>query len=257
MQNLLAQSPSNHCTPTSDLIELVVQARNSYGNFEAFKSQGIFETAPRIKKALKGMIRGYYDDEFNKGKTIIEKSRGWLAYIELIEEILERPIKIICCVRDIREIVASFEKLYRTNQLTKKDAVGAAYFDCQTIDGRMMQLLSTESVLGLSINRLRDVFDRGLDDRLIIVRYSELISDPVSMIIKTCMACDLQPFICKQNDVQQITHEDDGIHGMKLHEIRPVVDDKATKWDEILPKRLGDFINEKYTFMQELAGVNL
>lgn len=255
VQNLLAQHPQNHCTPTSDLIELVVQARNSYGSYEGFRSQGVMQVAPRIRTALRGMIQGFYAEEFECGKTVFEKSRGWLAYVELIEDVLEQPVKIVCCVRDIREIVASFERLYRTNQLTKADTVGDAYFECQTIEGRVRQLLAPQSVVGLAINRLRDVFDRGVDDRLVIVPYAKLVADPVGTIFSVSGATGTMPFLCDASRVEQKTHEDDSVHGMRLHDVRPIVSrEGSTAWQDYLPERIGEYLHEQYSDIQDLAG---
>ena len=256
LQNLLAQHPNNHCTPTSDLIELVVQIRNTYPNFDGFKSQGSMQIAPRIKTALRGLLEGFYKDELNLKKTIFEKSRGWIAYIELIEEILERPVKIICCVRDIREVVASFERKFRTNQLTKTDAIGQAYFDCQTIQGRVAHLMSNEAVVGLAVRRIRDAYDRNLADRIVIVRFRDLVSDPVSEIISVSSHVDSEPFICDPQQVKQITQEDDSVHGMKLHDIRPVVSlSGTTVWQDYLPQEIGDELEANFPFIQQLAGV--
>lgn len=255
LQNLLAQSPSNHCTPTSDLIELLVQARNSYGNFDAFKAQGKMQVTPRIRKMLKGMLEGYYAD--CQDKTVYEKSRGWIAYIELLEEILERPVKVIVCIRDIREVVASFERLHRTNQLTKADAPHPQYFECQSIEGRARCLLSQDAVVGLSLVRLRDAINRGLRDRLVIVPYSQLVADPVATVMQVSMAVGSTPFLCDPSNVEQRTHEDDSVHGMKLHDVRTVVSrEGSTDWRDYLPEALGDYLHEQYPLIQELAGVN-
>ena len=256
LQQLLAQHASNHCTPTSDLIELIVQLRNSYGKFDAFQSQGAMSVAPRIRSAIRGLIEGYYRDELAAGQTVFEKSRGWIAYTELIEDVLERPVKVICCVRDVREVVASFERLYRTNQLTKADVGGDAYFECQTIDGRARQLLGSGAVVGLAINRIRDAFDRGLADRIVIVRNRDLVAMPQEEILRISMAVGSTPFLCDPNNVRQVTQEDDSVHGMKLHDVRPVVSSEGcTRWQDYLPQHVGDWIHESYPFMQQLAGV--
>lgn len=257
LSNLLAQNPQIHCSPTSDVIELMVQMRNSYGNFEGFKSQGIFSIAPRIKPAMRGLLEGFYADEFAVGKTVVDKSRGWVQYIELIEGILGQRARVICCVRDIREIVASFERLYRTSQLTKADVGGDAYFDCQTTEGRARQLLSSGAVLGVSLARLHDVFTRRMDDRLLIVPYEQLVSDPAGVIMILCVQLGLTPFVVNSQKVEQMTHEDDGVHGMRLHDVRPVVSkDGSTKWREFLPEELGQELHERYQWVQQLAGVN-
>ncbi len=254
LQNLLAQSAQNHCTPTSDLVELVVQARNLYPTLQAFQSQGVFNVAPRIRTALRGLMTGYYADCENK--TVFEKSRGWLSYIELLEEILERPVKVIVCVRDIRDIVASFERKFRTHQLTKADAPHPGYIAAQTIEGRIQQLLSGDSVVGLAVNRLRDAYDRGLADRLVIVRYDDLVDNPAETIIVVSSAVGSTPFLCDAARVEQHTHENDSVHGMRLHDIRPVVSrEGSTNWRDFLPERIGEQLHQQYPLIQQLAGV--
>lgn len=258
LQTLLAQCPQNHCTPTSDVIELLVQMRNSYGNFEAFKAQGVLRVKHRIKTAMRGLLEGYYADEVAATKTVFEKSRGWLAYIELLEEILEQQVKIVCCVRDIREIVASFERLHRENQLTKADPLPSAYADCQTVAGRAEQLLAKDSVLGLMLNRFRDVFARKLDDRLIIVPYSQLVANPIGLVSKLSEAVGSTQFTCDPSAVEQLVKEDDSVYGMQLHAVRKTVSAAgSTRWQDYLPQQLGDHINEQYPYLQQLAGVQL
>lgn len=256
LSNLLAQSPRIHCSPTSDVIELLVQCRNSYSNFEAFKSQGVFNVAPRIRTAMRGILEGFYADEFADGKTVIDKSRGWMQYLELIEEVLGERARVTCCVRDIREVVASFERLYRTNQLTKSDVGGDAYFDCQTTEGRVRQLLSPGAVLGLSLARLHDVFTRKMDDRLVIVPYEHLVSDPAGVVLILCVQLGITPFVVDSQNVEQRTHEDDGVHGMRLHDVRPVVNKEgSTVWQDYLPESLGEELHEMYPWYQELCGI--
>ena len=256
LQNLLAQHPEFYCSPTSDLLELIVQLRNSYGNFDGFKSQGLLKIAPRIRDAMRGIVTGFYASEITAGRVIFEKCRGHSQYLELWEEVLGERARVVCCVRDIREVVASFERLYRTSQLTKSDVGGEAYFDCQTTEGRARQLLSSGAVLGLSLARLHDVFTRRMDDRLIIVPYDHLVSDPAGVLMILCVQLGLTPFVVDSQNVIQHTHEDDGVHGMRLHDVRPVVSKEgSTVWTDFLPIGLGQELNERYQWLQELAGV--
>ena len=257
LSNLLAQSPDLHCSPTSDVIELLVQLRNSYGNFEGFQAQGVFAVAPRIKTAMRGLLTGFYADEVAAGKTVVDKSRGWMAYLELLEDILGERVRVVCCVRDIREIVASFERLYRTSQLTKSDVGGDGYFECQTTEGRAERLLSPGSVVGLSLARLHDGSTRQMDDRLIIVPYEQLVRDPAGVIMILCVQLGLTPFVVNASNVEQQTHEADDVHGMRLHDVRQVVNkDGSTTWQDYLPDDLGQELHSRYQWVQELAGVN-
>lgn len=254
LQNLLGQCPRHHVTGTNDLLDCLVRVRDSWMTFEGFKSQGLKVVESRIRSMLRAMLFGFYESEITADKLIFDKSRGHLAYIELLEEILERQIRIIVTVRDIRAMVASFEKLHRRSAMTKHAVAGPAYFDVQTIDGRARQLLSGDAVLGLAIRRLLDVYDRGLGDRLIIVPYRELTEQPQQTMARLHVELGLPPFVYDSANVEQITQEDDAGHGMELHAIRSKVEaETVPPWLGILSERTCEWLVTEYSDVQALA----
>ena len=253
LMNLLGQSPNFHVTPTNDMLELILGIRNSWTNMISFKAQGTKVVLPRILGSMRGVMEGFFENEFDAGKAVFDKSRGWMAYIELIEEILGRPIKIIVTVRDVKSIVSSFEKLHRKSQMTKPSASGDAFYDLQTVDGRARQLLHVKSVLGLTISRLRDVFARRLGDRLIILPYHELTSNTSVVMNQINAELGLDPFEYNPEFVEQVTHEDDSVHGMKLHEIRNEVKFQEPDWNTILTPEVCAWIDREYGDINSLA----
>ena len=104
---------------------------------------------------LRGMIEGFYREEFAAGKVVFDKCRGWLAYIEMVQQVLGRTITVLVTAGDIRAIVASVEKLYQKNPLTSPRP--ADYLGGQSIEGRARRLVSETGITGIAINRLRDV----------------------------------------------------------------------------------------------------
>ena len=253
LMNLLGQNPNFHVTPTNDLLELILGIRNSWTNMISFKAQGTKTVLPRILGAMKGTMHGFFENEFDAGKIVFDKSRGWMAYIELIEEILGREIRIIVTVRDIKAIVSSFEKLHRTNQVTKPSTSGDAFYDLQTVDGRARQLLNVKAVAGLTITRLRDVYARGLGDRLIILPYHQLTSNTDSVMTRLHEALGIAPFDYNPSHVDQVTHEDDSVHGMELHKIRSEIKPKEPDWDTVLTPEVCAWIDKEYADINELA----
>lgn len=254
LMQLLGQNPANHVTPTNDLIELVVRVRDSWQSFDGFKSQGLKQIEPRIRSTLRGMIEGFYRDEFAAGQTIFDKSRGWPAYIELLEELLERPVKVIVTIRDIRNIVASFEKLHRKHSLTEHAVGGPEYFKAQTVKGRTECLIGEAACVGLAVNRLMDAIDRGLSDRLIVVPYNELTANPVGTVALLHARLGLPPFVCDPSNVQQLTNEDDTVHGLDLHTVRQRVEPAdPNAWQGILPQPVADWLDKDFSDIQHLA----
>jgi sulfotransferase len=253
LQNLLGQNPKNHVTPTDDLIDLIVGVQERWTQLESFKAQGLKAVEPRIKLLLHSMIEGYHLKEFLEGKTVFNKSRGWLAYIELIEEILGHKVKVLVTVRDIRDMVASLELLYRKDPISKPARTLEQTLNGQTIHDRCKQYLAGDAMLGLSINRLKDVFEKGLDDRLIIIPYHELVNNTVETISKIHKDCDLDDFQCT-TEVEKITYENDEVYGRPFHELRESVDSSAIgRWRGVLTNEVAEWLDSEYPSIQKLA----
>jgi len=249
----LAQNPQFHATPTNDLVEMVMNLRNSWTNMISFKAQGIDIVKPKIISSMRGMMGGFFEKEIDERKIIFDKSRGWISNIELLEEILGRKIKIIVTIRDVRAIVASFEKLHRKSQMTKISPSGGPFYDMQSVNGRAKQILNIEAVVGLSITRFRDAIDRGLADRLIIIPYHRLTTDTVGVMNNLHDELGFPHFNYDPKNVLQITKEDDSVHGMELHKIRKEVDFQKPDWDKVLPQYVNDWILKEYADINELA----
>jgi sulfotransferase len=254
LMNLLGQNPAHYVTPTSGLIELFVMIKNRWPEFLEFKAEGLEMVKPRILGALRGLLAGYYEPEYSAGKTVFDKSRGWLQYIEPLEEALGRRVRVIVTVRDVRAIIASFETLYRKRSIEYREPTDEAFFQCQTIEGRAEVLLNPKSVLGLTIARLRDALARGMGDRLVIIPYRALTTCPQETLTLLHMALGLQPYEYDPQNVAQITHEDDHFHGMPLHTIRSQVEPPLDcPWQGILPERLSKRLAEEYADIGRLA----
>jgi sulfotransferase len=46
---------------------------------------------------------------------VLDKSRGWGVHFDLLNLIFDEEPKIICLVRDLRQILSSMEKKFRQN----------------------------------------------------------------------------------------------------------------------------------------------
>lgn len=252
--NLLGQNPRHHVTPTSGLIELFVTIKNRWPECIEFKAEGLEKVKPRVLGALHGLLAGYFEPELTAGKTVFDKSRGWLQYIEPLEEALQRRVRILVTVRDVRAIVASFEKLYRNRSIDYRDPTGDGFYQGQTIEGRAQMLLGPKSVVGLTIARLRDALARGMADRLLIVPYRALTTCPVETMDLLHGMLGLVPFDYDPNHVEQITQEDDHFHGMNLHKIRTRVEPPVeSPWQGLLPAETCQWIEAEYADINRLA----
>jgi sulfotransferase len=111
LQNVLAQNPSIYATPTSGLLPVITAAKKVYTGSPMFKAQdaSAMKTAflNFCRSGMEGFFRGLTDRPF-----AIDKSRGWAINRDFLDAFYPDP-KIICMVRDLREILASMEKNHR------------------------------------------------------------------------------------------------------------------------------------------------
>jgi sulfotransferase len=253
LQNLAAQCQTNHVTATSGLAELIVAVRNRWVDIKEFQSQGINECAASMAAAMRGLLTGYYATQITAGKTVWDKSRGWVGYARLLDEMFGERQKIVVCVRDVREIVTSFEMLWRHNQITRKDGTGPALFEGVTIEGRVHHLLALDAVVGQSIAMLRDCLHSD-PDRLLIVPYKTLCSNPQGLMSQLHRDLALPEIVIQSDEVKQSTVENDSAWGFQdMHAIRSTVSAKQDRWPEILPPRLAAWIEDEYRDINQLA----
>src|SRR4051812_33395715 len=114
MQNILAQNPQFYCSPTSGLIAAMHMARVQYEQHDTFKAQDRQLMREAQKGFMRGALLGHYAAVTDK-PVCVDKSRMWLMYYEWLRSFWPEP-KLIVCVRDIRAILASTEKLYRRSR---------------------------------------------------------------------------------------------------------------------------------------------
>lgn len=254
--NILAQNPKIHVTPTNGLLQLLQLLRDNWVNIADFKAQGIENLTPRIKQSLKGIIEGYYSEELKDGSIIIDKDRGWLNNIEFIEEILDVEVKVITSVRDIKDISASFEKINSKNQLIPNNL----YSNDATrlsIYSRTSDLLSDTGVIGRCINNLRDAYQKGYGNRIIMVPFNNLTREPENVLKELTKILELEEFQYKFTDMEQLINEDDTIYGLSgLHDIQKDVKYVESTADKVLGEQICKEINEKYSDYQKLFGGN-
>ena len=253
IMNLLGQNPAHHVTPTSGLIELFIQNINAWPNYIEFRAEGLEKALPRVRNSLGRQIYGFFEPEFKDDKVVFDKSRGWLQYAENLENCLGHQVKIIVPIRDVREIAASFEKLYRKRDIDWRYPVGDAYFKVQTTVDRCEMLLAPGGVVGISIQRVRDAMAR-ISDRLIIIPYASFCANPTGTMEILHQTLGLPEFTYNPTDIKQITHEDDTWHGMDLHVIRPdVTPAEPEPWKEILPAKYVEALGQRYEDINKLC----
>jgi sulfotransferase len=188
----------------------------------------------RKLNVLRAVLEAYHA-EANK-PVIVDKCRGWIAMLEMAEFILGHKAKVIVPVRDVPDVLSSFEKLHRRQSRTGQTRGEAEnYFQFQSIEGRCEFWMRPDQPVGLAVNRIHDALTRGFEDRMHFVRFANLTSKPRETLFGIYSFLGLPPFEHNFDHVEQVTREDDSEHGFEgLHSIRSRVEPVPSDWRQIL-----------------------
>lgn len=255
-QQIISQNPNFHASPTSGLINFFMHAKRNWKDNNEFRAQGLTEVEQRVNGSFRGILEGFYQQELREGKLIFDKSRGWMAYVEYLKEIYQNEdVKVICVVRDVRAILASFEKLYRNRSLSYPEFADEDFLLSQSVEGRAEILLRKGGVIGLPIARLRDAL-RRCPNNIILVPYQQLLSEPTVLFQRLHDMLGIQQYFYDFDDVKQVTQEEDVYHGYKgLHDIKEgkIVAPEGVPWEGMFDPAFIDDVTNAYADINKLC----
>jgi sulfotransferase len=242
--NILAQNPELHATHSSACLEVLFGIRNQWDELIEHKAHPLEETKRMV---LKGVFQSYYWDV--EKPIVIDKSRGWLAHLEMVEWVLGEKAKILVPVRDLRDVLASFEKLWRHAAKSRQIHIEKAnYIQFQKLEDRLAGWCNREEPVGLAVNRVKDAVARGFRDRIYFVDYDVLVREPNHILQEVYEFLGLEPFDHNFDHVEQVTTENDDVHGFgaSLHKIRQKVEPQEPQHPKILGEVADRYLREAF-----------
>lgn len=244
-QNVMADNPEFYCTPTSGLSELMLNAKATFNQSQAFIAQNLDEMEPHLINFLRGGMQAYFE-ELSAAPYILDKSREWAINYNLVHRLFPNP-KMICMVRDPRAIYASMEKNFRKNPTRESHTQNAQQLVGTTLDKRI-DLWADSVPVGIAMDRLKDCIQQGIDKKMLFVRYEDIMTNPEQEIRRVYDYLEL-PYYEGHNfeTVTQHTHENDNIHGVYGdHKLRTKFEKLPDDYEEILGFELSQKIKNTY-----------
>lgn len=244
LQNILAQNPDIYATPTSGVLELIFAARANYSNSPEFKAQDADVMRKGFQAFCHEGMKGYYNAITDK-KYVVDKSRGWGIHYDFLNFINPEP-KIICMVRDLRDVFASMEKNYRKNP-DKVDGI----LDWPKMQGttvpKRIDIWAQNPPVGMAIERLEEIFRMRINEKMLFVRFEDLCLYPESQLTRIYEYLGIPHFKHNLDNVEQVTKEDDEVYGtFGDHTIRTKVEPVPSKARQLLGKDVTDWIWNTY-----------
>ena len=249
-QNIINDHPDCYATGTDGCIELLDGARKKFTNAVEFKAS---LEQDKIRKAYHAFCRGglnAYASSLSNKPNIFLKARGFKSIPGWLDTFID-DYKIIVCVRNLKNILASLEKLYRKNP----DKLSQWYITDEirgtTIEKRVDMYLNNRP-LGLDLDRMKDLFDYKLTNKFLFIKAEELTLDPKTIMSKLYKKLDIKLHDHNYSNIKQTIFEHDVLHEFDDHlhdirnEIKPLIDDA----EDVLGKTICNYIDNEYSWYQ-------
>lgn len=244
LQNILAQNPRFHCTPTSGVFDLLFAAREQFTRAPEVQAQ----ERGAMKKAFRGFCVGGlegYLAELTDRPVCVDKSRGWIREYDWLNHFHPNP-KVLVCIRDLRAILSSMEKKWQKNPDYHRPELATDPTGMKTasVEGRVTQWLNSVPV-GSAVTHLLGLVGVGKHARLHVVRFEDLTTRPQEILDGIYDYLEEPRFTHDFVQVEQRTHEHDPLHSIYGdHVIRSAVKPVPLDYHETLGKTLSNTIKQ-------------
>lgn len=238
---ILNQNPRFYSGPSSPVTGLMAMLEQQLSQDELFAAYPKPEQASMI---ISNIIHQYYFDV--EKPVIFDKNRSWVNRIHYIEGYLGITPKIICPVRNIDEILASFISMYRRNPYQVNGKIN--FMDDMLIksnilltdDNRCEFLVSESGILGQSYLGIRDVLMKGHEKYLHFVEYDDLVNSPEETMKGIYDFLDEEYYEHEFDNLVNVNKENDAsTYGLSdMHSIRKELKKTSSSPEEILSENI-------------------
>jgi|TARA_R110002153_G_scaffold110761_4_gene252255 sulfotransferase len=255
LQVILHQNPRIYASSTSPLLDLLFGASRNLGTAECI-SMGNDVVHKAFINGCKGMVKGWCESLTDR-PVFLDKCRGWSHYYHWIQKFQSDP-KILCMVRDIRCVVASFERAYQNNRFSPDCPDNPSALENLTLEERINYYLNSNP-LNISLKRLDDVFQTGVSDKMLFIRHEDLCCYPEEVINKVYQYLKEEKYTHDFNNIKKRVKENSsafgifGNHSVKKS-IEPITD---RTWSDVLSDEVSSSLHNAMIVYQNRFGYTL
>jgi sulfotransferase len=141
-----------------------MSARNEYS---------VFIDDAKRERILHGLFDNYYAD--STAEVVFDTNRAWCAWMPAIERLFPEA-KVIACVRELPWVVDSIERLVQRNVFSPSSIFN--YSAGGTVYTRANGVVAADGMVGAPYDALKQACHGAQRDRLLLVQYETLTTDP-------------------------------------------------------------------------------
>jgi len=192
LMNILQQNPDVFTTGTCALPNLLKDHILVKSRFrEQFQAMDVDQADSAMYSLTRGAAYGWFDGLTNK-PIVISKNRSWTDIIHMFPE-----SKVVACVRDLRDVVESFEKL--NSKIKALHSFGSeqhlypAMIEVEKYSYFFKESNAFSAALYQELPRLMEIFKRE-PGRVKFVRYEDFLTNPKLELDQVCSFLGIQSF---------------------------------------------------------------
>ena len=242
LSSILNQNPRFYSGPSSPVLSTMLLVESHFHNDELFLGY------PKIKegkKIISSIPYQYYSDV--RKPIVFDKNRAWPSKIQYINGYLEQDARIICPVRDIKDILTSLIMMIRRNPY-KEGYPRINFIDEQLVklnvpindDNRCEFVASKDGILGQSIASINEAINSGFSKNLYFIEYKDLISNPEKTMRDIYSFLGEKYFDHKFTELKNIHRENDlNTYGLEdMHEVRSEINITSEIPENVLSEKI-------------------
>lgn len=219
LASIISQNPQIYCSPTSVLVGLLQYTRQVQDDSDQVKS---YNVEGQFESMMMGLINGLYHHVDRP--YIIDKNRAQInpINVNLLNRIFKRDPKIICTVRSVVDVLASFIKLIRKNPSE------VSFIDRSLIklgvevndENRLKQLMSPDGHVFQSWSVIKQGYESNYE-HVLYVEYENLIMNPLLVMRRIYKFLEIDQFDHDFDNITNEVQEDDSVYFLPgMHIIR-------------------------------------
>jgi sulfotransferase len=229
-QNLINQDPRFYASANNGLLDMVSAANVNYTNGLEFKAQDPDLMSRAFHGFCKGAMHGFYNAITDR-QYALDKSRGNFCNYEMVNNYYP-DAKMVCFVRNMPDIFASIEKLFRRNQ-HKADRI---------VNNTAMQGTSTPKRVDIwhrSFEQMMrfwaTVVETGNDKKILFIKYESFCQNPEAELRRFYRHVGIPVYRHDITNIPQTVHENEEVYGYTgMLKIRNAVGRRPSDAKEVL-----------------------
>ena len=237
ISQILNQNPDIWVSPASPLFKIMNRQLENYNELEYID----YPRTAAMDNIIATIPHSFYADQ--QAKYIIDKNLNWPNPLgmDLIYKYITQNIKIICPVRNVLDVIVSFDTIINAHPDSKNNQMDEQVLaqtlpDKPMADRRADFLMRHDRDVFLSLKFMKQAVIAGYRHMFHFVDYDDFVNNPKKEIEKIYAFLEIENYNHEFENVKDVSGiSENSLTGIKhLHTIRPAVQKISRRPEDVL-----------------------